>query len=85
VQSNNFPYPKGSVKSVSVKRDIKVAQLRIPRNSYRRDAVGQGFGRASRASARLFRAEARNAAPKGCPTGASHAVQLLFRAPVKSR
>jgi hypothetical protein len=30
--------------------------------------VGQGFGPASRASARLFRAEARNAARKGCPT-----------------
>jgi len=29
--------------------------------------VGQGFYPASRASARLFRAEARNAARKGCP------------------
>ena len=38
-----------------------------PRNAWTQ--VGQGFCTASRASARLFRAEARNAARKGCPTG----------------
>ena len=38
--------------------------------------VGQGFCPASRALARLFRAEARNAARKGCPTDTITYIQL---------